>query len=83
LNQCWFDNIDFITKYSKDFKEGFNLALERKDFRKIKDWAIHEAKKKNRTIIVTIFYLSPIFLYGILVQLFLMIRLLRKSRRSG
>jgi glycosyltransferase involved in cell wall biosynthesis len=84
LIQCWYDNIDFIIEYSNDFKDGLSLALMHKDYRKIKYWANHEAHEKRWTVLVSIFYISPLFLYCLVVPLYSGVKnLLKKGRTSN
>lgn len=70
LIQCWYDNIDFIINYSNDFKDGFSLAIRHKDYKKIKYWANHEAREKHWNLLILIFYLSPLFLYYLIVPIY-------------
>jgi glycosyltransferase involved in cell wall biosynthesis len=80
LIQCWYDNIDFIIDYAADKKDGFSLAINNNDYKKIKDWAKHEAREKRWTILVLFFYLSPLFLYYLTVPLYSGIRRALKGK---
>ena len=81
LTQCWYDNFEFIIYFSKDYKEGFNLALDNNDYKKLKHWANYEAGKKNLTQLVLIFHMSPGFLYPLIVPLYKGIKFIK--RRIG
>ncbi len=78
LRQCWSDNIDFIIKYSRHFKDGFSIARQAGDYQAIRKWAYQEYNRHNRNYLVMIFKLSPFLLYPGLVYLYTKI----KSKRT-
>lgn len=63
LSSCWYDNIDFIIRYSSFHKDGLSLALEHSDYKRVRQWAINERAKGRNSSEALIFSIIP---YGLL-----------------
>jgi glycosyltransferase involved in cell wall biosynthesis len=67
LDSCNYKNIDFVIRYCDIYKEAYNLSIENNNYKKIKEWAIHEIEiKKNSTVLALLYYKSPLFIIPLL-----------------